>query len=385
VSDGLIYYNARLVIPEAMRHHALQSLHDGHLGIVKCRSKAREAIWWPKIGKDIEQFVAACKTCRHFAPDSPEPLIPSTLPERPWQVLATDLFLHNDKHYIVTVDYYSRYFELQQLKSQTAEHVVSALKAAFARHGIPEVCVSDNGPCYASAEFQNFAAQYGFQHRTSSPRFAQSNGEAERAVRTAKEMLTKAKDIHLALLSYRSTPLENGYSPAQLLMGRQLRSTVPMTSALLKPSTPDEHALRNADEHSKARQKANYDRRHRAHPQPTRLQGEEVYIPDLDTEAIITKILANRDYLLMTSSGRVVRRNGRLLRSCLPQDAASDSPSIGTHCHVRDDAAAQPIARQLPAGHDHQPAPEQRHHPPAPGPYVTRSGREVRPPQRLNL
>ena len=253
VSDGLIYYNARLVIPEAMRLHALQSLHDGHLGIVKCRSKAREAIWWPKIVKDIEQFVAACKMCQHFAPDSPEPLIPSTLPERPWQVLATDLFLHNDKHYIVTVDYYSRYFELQQLKSQTAEHVVSALKAAFARHGIPEVCVSDNGPCYASAEFDNFAAQYGFLHRTSSPRFAQSNGEAERAVRTAKEMLTKAKDIHLALLSYRSTPLENGYSPAQLLMGRQLRSTVPMTSALLKPSTPDEHALRNADEHSKAR------------------------------------------------------------------------------------------------------------------------------------
>ena len=73
------------------------------------------------------------------------------------------------------------------------------------------MCVSDNELCFAASQFRLFATEYGFQHRTSSPRFAQNNGEAERAVRTAKSMLDKSADIFLALLSHRTSPLENGF------------------------------------------------------------------------------------------------------------------------------------------------------------------------------
>jgi hypothetical protein len=238
VQGGLLLHGARVVVPSSLRRETLTALHaDGHLGVDKCRAKARASIWWPKIGADIGRFVSSCLTCLHWARDRAEPLLSTPLPDLPWQQVATDLFELDGRHFIVVVDYYSRFFELTQLKSQTSDDVIKAMKNIFARHGIPMLCVSDGGPCYRSAEFQTFASTYGFQHRMSSPRFSQANGAAERAVQTAKSLLRRADDQFLALLAYRTTPIVDGYSPAQLLMGRQLRSTVPTTQQ--QPATVD--------------------------------------------------------------------------------------------------------------------------------------------------
>ena len=87
--------------------------------------------------------------------------------------------------------------------------------------------VSDNGPPFDSGEFAKFANDWGFSISTSSLKFPRSNREVERAVQTAKSILKKEKDQTKALLAYRSTPLACGYSPAQVLMGRNIRSTVP--------------------------------------------------------------------------------------------------------------------------------------------------------------
>ena len=73
----------------------------------------------------------------------------------------------------------------------------------FARHTIPEVLRSDNGPQYVSQEMTDFATSYEFTQVTSSPHYPRSNGVTERAVRTVKAMLEKSKDTHLAILSYR--------------------------------------------------------------------------------------------------------------------------------------------------------------------------------------
>ena len=124
-------------------------------------------------------------------------------------------------------------------KTTKLHEVIRALKAIFARHGIPEEVRSDNGPQYTSPDFTHFAKEWGFKHTTSSPSFPQSNGEAERAVETTKSLLKKEKDRSKGLLAYRSTPLACGYSPSELLMGRKLTNTIPTFHTVLNPSWPD--------------------------------------------------------------------------------------------------------------------------------------------------
>ena len=91
----------------------------------------------------------------------------------------------------------------------TLQEEISHLDAISARHGIPETVFSDNGPQYSSAEFSNFAQEWGFSHVTSTPMYPQSNREAERTVQTMKNrLLTKAEDPHETLLAYRATPID---------------------------------------------------------------------------------------------------------------------------------------------------------------------------------
>ena len=133
--------------------------------------------------------------------------------------------------YLITVDYFSRYPEVTQLRTTTSSTVINSLKSIFARHGIPETVRSDNGPQFASSEFDDFARNYQFRHTTSSPHFPSSNGQAERAVKQVKHLLKRADDPFLALLSYRSTPMPwCGKSPAELLMGRNIRANLPHTT-----------------------------------------------------------------------------------------------------------------------------------------------------------
>lgn len=139
-----------------------------------------------------------------------------------------------------------------------------------------KIVVSDNGPQFAAATFSKFAEEWGFTHLTSSPHYPQGNGEVERAVQTAKNLIIKAKDPYLAILSYRSTPLDNGFTPAELLMGRKLRSTLPLAPEKLTPKLPDYDQLRKTEQAYKHQQAENYNRRHRASPLPNSNTGDKV-------------------------------------------------------------------------------------------------------------
>ena len=215
VIQGLLMKGTRIVIPKCLQQETLAKIHEGHQGIHKCRARANTSVWWPGLGSQIKTIVENCQTYSEHRNSHCEPLMPTPLPQRPWQTVASDLFTLKNNNYLLVVDYYSRYVEVITLrKSTSSQAVIEALKTIFARHGIPDELRSDNGPQYHSDEFALFAKDWGFKHTTSSPRFPQSNGEAERAVRTVKEILKKEKDPAKALLAYRSTPLASGYSPA---------------------------------------------------------------------------------------------------------------------------------------------------------------------------
>ena len=209
-------------------------------------------------------MIQKCRICSQHRTQHPEPLIPTSFPEYPWQRVATDLFEWRKASYLLLIDYYSRYIEISSLSSTTSKAVIQRMKGIFGRHGIPECLISDNGPQFSSREFQQFSKEYKFEHITSSPNYPQANGEAERGVQTVKALLNKSDDPYLALLAYRSTPLANGYSPAELLMGRKLRTTVPIISSNLQPRLPDSQALRQKEgEMRRQRQKKTFDSCHK--------------------------------------------------------------------------------------------------------------------------
>ena len=264
VEDGLLLRGSRIVIPSALQHDNLQKIHAGHMGIAKCRERARQGVWWPGLSKQLEQVVKNCEKCCRVQTQTAKPLQSSLLPELPFQKVGTDLFQWNGKEYLFFDNYYSRYIEVAQLSTTSSAVIIQHTKSIFARHGIPEVVVSDNGPQYASSAYKTFTREYGFTHITSSPLCPQGNGEAERAVKTVKHMLKKQGDSYVALLAYRATPLQNGFSPAELLMPRRLRTTVPATRKGLTPQTPNYQVVKERDRRQKSRQERNFNTRHRA-------------------------------------------------------------------------------------------------------------------------
>ena len=202
--------------------------------------------------------------------------MPSIFPALPWQCVATDLFEWKGVKYLLIVDYYSRFIEMAKLSGESSANVIRHTKSIFARHGVPQEVVSDNGPQFYSWKFKEFTRLYGFTHSMSNPRFPQSNGEAERVVKTVKGHLKKAEDPCLSMLAYRATPLQNGVSPVEMLMSRRLRTPPPMIQSQLKLSVPDYSVIVRREEEGKRKQKTNYDRRHRAQSLDPLLPGEQV-------------------------------------------------------------------------------------------------------------
>lgn len=310
VENGLLLRGCRIVIPSSLREDILKRLHTGHQGIVKCRERARQSVWWPGLSAELQQVVKSCCECCKEQSQHAEPLIASELPELPFQKVGTDLFEWQKRTYLLLVDYYSRYIEIALLNRPSAEEVIAHMKSMFARHGIPELIMSDNGPQYSCEAFSVFAREYQFQHVTSSPLYPQSNGEAERAVKTIKGLLKKEGDPYLALLSYRATPLQIGFSPSELLMGRKLRTTVPTTRQQLVPRVPDSTLVRNRDKQQKQRQERTFNRRHGARELPELVPGDTVWVPDRNSEATVQDETNPRSYEIETADGNY-RRNRR--------------------------------------------------------------------------
>ena len=109
----------------------------------------------------------------------------------------------------------------------------------FAQHGIPNVCVSDNGPQFTAHEYKKFSKQWKFELVTTSLRYPKSSGKVENAVGAAKQLMKKVKNsfnAYLALLNYRNMPIQAlDASQAQRLMICQTKTLLPTTKILLVP------------------------------------------------------------------------------------------------------------------------------------------------------
>ena len=146
VCDGIIYKGMRIIVPPSLRRQMLSLVHESHLGMIKCKQRAREVLYWPAMNSDIEETVKNCTKCADFQRKQPsEPLIPTETPGLPFMMVGTDLFEFESKTYLLTVAYYSKFIEVDRLQVLGSKATIEVLKAQFSRHGVPEVIRSDGG------------------------------------------------------------------------------------------------------------------------------------------------------------------------------------------------------------------------------------------------
>uniref|UniRef100_A0A8C9R468 Integrase catalytic domain-containing protein n=1 Tax=Scleropages formosus TaxID=113540 RepID=A0A8C9R468_SCLFO len=202
--------------------------------------------------------------------------------------------------------------------------------------GRPDQIRSDNGPQYSATEFTNFCKKWGITHTTSSPHYPQSNGFIERQIRTVKSCIKKCikarVSISQALLNIRATPVDNKLpSLAEMLFGRTIATLLPSRKGDADDNVKHRLMQRNAT------MKHQYDAHARKDPLPPLYQGQEVRVLDDSTKTwtpgkVITQCPEPRSYVVETSSGASLRRNGRHLREAHPPPSSttsqSDTPQI---------------------------------------------------------
>ena len=182
-----------MVVPPRGREYVLRELHGGYPGVVRMKGMARMFVWWPGIDKAVEEMVESCVQCQSCR-SSPQvaPLQPWAWPTRPW------VRLHIDyagpllgRMLLVVVDAHSKWIEAEVVEVATSECPIRKLRAMFARYGLPEPIVSDNGACFTSREFTEFLKSNCIRHITTAPYHPASNGLAKRAVKIVQDGLKK--------------------------------------------------------------------------------------------------------------------------------------------------------------------------------------------------
>ena len=213
--------------------------------------------------------------------------------------------------------------------------MIKILTSHFAEHGTPEQLFSDNGPPFHSKRFKEFCDQKGIQHISSSPRYPRSNGLAERAVQTAKKIISRCQasrtPVDVALMEHRNTPFsENMPSPSELALGRKLRTPFPhKKSELTLRGYPREEIEKKYDAYKK-KQKDYFDRGTR--PLAALKCGSSVWIKEDNkwAKGKVIEVLGNfpRSYVLRKQNGLTIRRNQQDLRPRMNEDyGGADSQS----------------------------------------------------------
>ena len=118
VEDGIVLKGDRCLMPISLRPEVLARLHRSHIGIEGCLRRARESVYWPGMTAALKNYVNRCDVCRTFeTSQQKENLHQHEVPDKPWSKVAPVLFKFNNRHYLVTVDYYSNLWEVDRMES----------------------------------------------------------------------------------------------------------------------------------------------------------------------------------------------------------------------------------------------------------------------------
>ena len=207
----------------------------------------------------VERHCKKCLGCQAVTPAT-------TMLTKPWMDLAVDLMgpLPTGESLLVTVDYYSRWIEVDVVRTTTGGSIIKCLEKHFTRHGIPETLMTDNGSNLVSHEMEIFFDELGIKHKRTVPLWPRANGEVKRQYKPFGKAMRASHaegkpwqgELQKYLLAYRSTPhTTTGVSPAELLYGRRIRTKMPEFGSTEeegeRPGTTHQQARDQDAEHKK--------------------------------------------------------------------------------------------------------------------------------------
>ena len=329
VQDGCVLWGARVVIPQQCRQAVMQELHLAHPGINRMKSLARSYVWWPAMDNELEKLSKQCELCQLHSRSSPTaPLQPWEWPEKPWtrvHIYYSGPFL--GKMWLVAVDATSKWIEAHIMNSTTSFSTVNKLREMFAKHGLPEVIVSDNAANFVGEEFETFMRRNGIVHVTSAPFHPSLNGLGERAVQTLTFVIVKTEgdtlDVKLQrfLFDYRRTPHSTtGKSPMEVLNKRKMRSRLDLLQPSLQGHVRKKQTQMNMD-HDRGTRKREF------------APGDNVYVKNFGPglkwlTGTIRHVTGPVSHTVELADGRECRRHVDHLRGrCVDTDSGSETTS----------------------------------------------------------
>lgn len=177
-----------------------------------------------------------------------------------------DLFEYAGRNFIAIIDAYSNYLVAVGVDNKTSGHIIDIIVRVFNKIGYPSRIKCDNSP-FNSAEFEKFARRYNIQFTYSSPRYAQSNGLAEKGVAIAKNILKRCYETNSVdqfqyrILEYNTTPIASmQLSPSEMFFGRLVKTGLPVSEQSLVRNSLSESVIREKIVNKKEKQKYYYDR-----------------------------------------------------------------------------------------------------------------------------
>jgi hypothetical protein len=389
ITDNVVLFKGRPLIPPALRKEVIDLLHQGHQGITAMTGHAEQTVYWPGYNDDIIRRRLSCTGCDEVAPSQPAaPPTPLPVPEHPFQMIAADYFQYAGNNYFVIVDRYSKWLSIFPAKTETAAEFISTARTYFSTFGIAAEISTDGGPQFTAEETQAFLTQFGVHHRLSSAYMPHSNQVAEGAVKIAKRMIREntsrsgsldTDKFIAARLAYLNTPdRDTKMSPARVVFGRTINELLPSAPGDLKLH-PEWRITMEQREKALARRHASRNEALTEHTKnlPPLANGTVVLVQNQtgntpkrwSRSGVIVEARDNNQYLVkLDGSGRATLRNRRFLRRIVPYTS-----------QLSDNAAAPtaPTATTTP------PAPTAPR--PALKPTLRRSDRTSKAPNRLRV
>ena len=328
VDNGLLLFNNRLIVPESMTWWVLKRLHMQHLGVARTTKLTQQLFYFQKISQLVKDTVMNCPMCeRYKAFPQKEPII-QEYALRPMQIVTCDIFDCLGKKFMVMSDKYSNFPWVAVIKSASTAQVIQNFAKWFELFGYPDKLRTDGATCFTSEDFSTYCQERGISHRMSSAHFHSSNGHAEKAVQSMKNLFKKRNgslsQFWERLQKWRATPNTGSvFSPFQWMFGGRRKCGIPMIEAHLKRTTAEEwQAAEKRRLETFQIQKLKYNKR--ARPLTPLCLGDKVRIyeerPGYERGFLYdgTVVEVNRDdiersYVVKTEDGSMFKRNRRQL------------------------------------------------------------------------